>query len=261
MHRANPVRSLRSPRAGGGAARTESGGLPLNPGSRGNAENLASRSGDALDAGQNAAGPGSSRYLPRGMPWTERRETRPKWTLATRIVAERRAVQARLAALDRRVRPRRGRRRRQHSSLRDHGGRAGFRVARTALASRSSAVAPQADRSRRSKIREGSYGRCDVCSGSISIARLRALPESVRCVRCANQLSALPSFGVCAPAQGAEHGSEGGVLLEVLSDAASSCQFGDGGPPAFRPSTVGDRGHKVSISRRARSTGSRLWRV
>jgi len=35
------------------------------------------------------------------------------------------------------------------------------------------------------KIREGSYGRCDLCGLPIAAARLRALPEAVRCVTCA----------------------------------------------------------------------------
>jgi DnaK suppressor protein len=56
-------------------------------------------------------------------------------------------------------------------------------VSREVLASRLKALART-----EAKIREGTYGRCDVCSGPISVGRLRALPEAVRCVRCANQL-------------------------------------------------------------------------
>ena len=33
-------------------------------------------------------------------------------------------------------------------------------------------------------IREGRYGRCEICSASIPIARLRALPYSLLCVEC-----------------------------------------------------------------------------
>jgi DnaK suppressor protein len=35
------------------------------------------------------------------------------------------------------------------------------------------------------KIDEGSYGRCDRCSGPIAPARLEAAPESVLCIDCA----------------------------------------------------------------------------
>lgn len=33
-------------------------------------------------------------------------------------------------------------------------------------------------------IREGRYGRCEICNASIPIARLRALPYSLLCVEC-----------------------------------------------------------------------------
>jgi DnaK suppressor protein len=119
-----------------------------------------------------------------------RRGNPSKWTLATRIVAERRAVQARLAALD------------QQGPARDAvGGGDNTPVSEIMEAAQDSVLRELAFASREillsrlkqiaraeAKIREGSYGRCDVCSGSISIARLRALPEAVRCVRCANQL-------------------------------------------------------------------------
>ena len=35
------------------------------------------------------------------------------------------------------------------------------------------------------KLDEGTYGRCDGCGEAIGVDRLRALPESVLCVRCA----------------------------------------------------------------------------
>ena len=35
------------------------------------------------------------------------------------------------------------------------------------------------------KLREGTYGRCDVCGEPIAATRLQALPDSVMCVACA----------------------------------------------------------------------------
>jgi DnaK suppressor protein len=37
------------------------------------------------------------------------------------------------------------------------------------------------------KLAEGSYGTCDSCGGPIAPARLRAAPESVRCIDCARR--------------------------------------------------------------------------
>jgi RNA polymerase-binding transcription factor DksA len=116
--------------------------------------------------------------------------TPSKWSLATRIVAERRAVQARLAALDRQDRAR---------DLASGGDNTPFSevleaaqdsVARDLmLASREVLVRRLKALARaEAKIREGTYGRCEVCRAPISIARLRALPEAVRCAHCADQL-------------------------------------------------------------------------
>jgi DnaK suppressor protein len=38
------------------------------------------------------------------------------------------------------------------------------------------------------KVREGTYGLCDTCGKAIPEGRLRALPEAVHCVRCAERL-------------------------------------------------------------------------
>ena len=35
------------------------------------------------------------------------------------------------------------------------------------------------------KLDEGSYGTCDACGGPIPVQRLRAMPDSVRCLECA----------------------------------------------------------------------------
>lgn len=112
-----------------------------------------------------------------------------KWSLATRILAERRAILARLAILDRR---RAARTREwpagdnaptpevmeavQESLARD-----------IELASRETLVARLKALTRaEEKIRQGSYGRCDVCGHPIPPARLRAMPEAVVCVPCAD---------------------------------------------------------------------------
>jgi len=119
-----------------------------------------------------------------------RRGSPSKWTLAARIVAERRAVQARLAALDR------------QGPARDAiGGGDNTPASEIMEAAQDSVLRDLAFTSREvlvsrlkqhvraeAKIREGTYGRCDACNGRISMARLRALPEAVRCVRCANLL-------------------------------------------------------------------------
>jgi DnaK suppressor protein len=35
------------------------------------------------------------------------------------------------------------------------------------------------------KLEEGTYGTCDACGGEIPAARLKAQPESVECIKCA----------------------------------------------------------------------------
>jgi DnaK suppressor protein len=40
------------------------------------------------------------------------------------------------------------------------------------------------------KIAEGSYGRCDICNRTIMSERLEAVPQAVRCIRCASERSA-----------------------------------------------------------------------
>lgn len=120
-----------------------------------------------------------------------------KWSLATRILAERRAILARLAVLDRR----RAARTREwpvgdntptpevmeavQESL----------AKEIELASREALVARLKSLTRaEEKIRRGTYGRCDMCGQPIPPARLRALPEAVLCVACANRVPAQPSI-------------------------------------------------------------------
>jgi RNA polymerase-binding transcription factor len=38
-----------------------------------------------------------------------------------------------------------------------------------------------------SKLKDGTYGRCDNCAAAISPGRMRALPDSVLCVSCASR--------------------------------------------------------------------------
>jgi len=111
-----------------------------------------------------------------------------KWTLATRILAERRSILSRLAALDRRP------------PMRNQGHIQGDNtptseimetvqecvtkelefVSRGILLARLKTLARAEE-----KIRDGSYGRCDTCGQPIAAARLRAMPEAVQCVHCA----------------------------------------------------------------------------
>lgn len=114
-----------------------------------------------------------------------------KWTLATRILAERRATQARLAALDGRNPAGDGTCPPGHSPARaDVIEEAQAAVAkqeeqavREVLAVRLKALARAAQ-----KVREGTYGRCDACGGPIPPLRLRAVSEAIHCVPCAERL-------------------------------------------------------------------------
>lgn len=113
-----------------------------------------------------------------------------KWSLATRILSERRAILVRLAALDR------------QGPARDPRGAGGDSTPASEImeAAQESAARELAFASREvlvsrlkvlaraeAKIREGTYGRCDACGQPIPAARLRVLPEAVRCVPCADR--------------------------------------------------------------------------
>jgi len=120
----------------------------------------------------------------------QRKQATSKWTLVTRILAERRAILNRLSALD------------QHNPGRHPGGLGGdntptselMEAAQEAVAmeiaftSRGALVArlKALDRAEE-KIRHGTYGRCDACGQPIAPARLQAIPEAIRCVACADQ--------------------------------------------------------------------------
>lgn len=111
-------------------------------------------------------------------------------TQAARISAERKSLQARLAALDR------------GAGLREQGRLTGDNTptsdildtvqeamakeealkAREALVRRLKVLARAEE-----KIRKGTYGLCEACGGAIPPARLRTLPEAVLCLRCAEQ--------------------------------------------------------------------------
>lgn len=109
--------------------------------------------------------------------------------LGARILAEQRAARARLQALERNA----------------SGGRLGdgdntpladpLEAARQAIAeielegSRDTLVRRLKKLYRAAeKVREGSYGACDVCGDSIPLARLQAVPEAVHCRDCAEEL-------------------------------------------------------------------------
>lgn len=120
-----------------------------------------------------------------------------KWSLATRILAERRAILARLAVLDRR----RAARTREWpagdntptpevmEAVQESLAKEIELVSREALVVRLKSLARAEE-----KIRRGTYGRCDMCWQPIPPARLRALPEAVLCVACANRAPAQPGI-------------------------------------------------------------------
>ena len=118
----------------------------------------------------------------------DRKHAPSKWTLATRILAERRAILVRLTTLD------------QRSPARNRGRLGGDNTptsevmeaaqesmakelefaSRDVLVARLKALARTEE-----KIREGTYGRCDACDQPIGAARLQVMPEAVQCVPCA----------------------------------------------------------------------------
>ena len=107
-----------------------------------------------------------------------------KWTLATRILAERRAILERLAALDQPdpagARGQLGGDNTPTSEVMEAVAKDLELASREVLVSRLRALTRAEE-----KIREGTYGRCEVCGRRIPPARLQALPEAVRCMPCA----------------------------------------------------------------------------
>jgi len=121
----------------------------------------------------------------------KRRQTQSRWALATRILAERRAILNRLAALDQR-RPTRdqgclGGDNTPTSEVMDVAQETAAKelefASREVLVMRLKALARSEE-----KIREGTYGRCDACGQPIPPARLQAVPEATRCLPCAREL-------------------------------------------------------------------------
>ena len=118
----------------------------------------------------------------------ERKRTPSKWVLATRILAERRAILDRLTALDQRSPARnRGRLGGDNTPTSEVMEAAQESVAKEIeFASREILVARLKALARaEEKIREGTYGRCDACDQPIGAARLQVMPEAVQCVPCA----------------------------------------------------------------------------
>jgi len=116
------------------------------------------------------------------------RNARAKEEQAARISAERESLHARLAALDRR------------RALRERGPLTGDNTPTSdTLDTAQEAIAKEENLAVRGamierlkvlaradeKIREGTYGMCEACGKPILRARLRALPEAILCVPCA----------------------------------------------------------------------------
>jgi len=121
---------------------------------------------------------------------SERKQAPSKWSLATRILTEHRAILNRLTRLD------------QRRPTQDQGCSGGDNMPTSEITEVAQETAAKelefASREvllRRlkllvrveEKIREGTYGRCDACGQPIPAARLRAMPEAVLCVPCAVQ--------------------------------------------------------------------------
>lgn len=117
----------------------------------------------------------------------KQRQAPSKWTLATRILAERRAILERLAALDQPdpagARGQLGGDNTPTSEVMEAVQEAVAKdlelASREVLVSRLRALTRAEE-----MIREGTYGRCGVCGRRIPPARLQALPEAVRCMPC-----------------------------------------------------------------------------
>lgn len=120
----------------------------------------------------------------------KRTPTPSKLTLASRVLAERRAVLARLAILDLDRPPRRpGAMGGDNTPTSEAMEAVQESVANDiALASRGVLLARlRALNEAEKKIREGTYGRCEVCGHPIPPARLAAMPEATQCVPCAER--------------------------------------------------------------------------
>lgn len=59
------------------------------------------------------------------------------------------------------------------------------------------------------RMKQGTYGLCEVCQAKIPVARLNALPYSTTCVNCQREMENYPGWA----------GGRGGVDWEKVSDA------------------------------------------
>jgi RNA polymerase-binding transcription factor DksA len=113
-----------------------------------------------------------------------------KSTRTARVLAEQRAVEARLTALNRESPVHeRGRFSADNTPTAEFAESVQERIAREMeFASRGILVTRLRGLTRaRQKLREGTYGVCDACGGPIPPRRLQALPEASLCVPCAKQ--------------------------------------------------------------------------
>ena len=61
------------------------------------------------------------------------------------------------------------------------------------------------------KLKQGTYGQCEICQTKIPIARLNALPYSTTCIKCQREMEAYPGW----------HGDRGGNWEKVYDAEAS----------------------------------------
>jgi len=123
------------------------------------------------------------------MGW-ELRKAQARSTQASLIGAERRSLEARLAALDRST----GLREQGHLSgdntptsdtldtVQESMAKEEALAAREVLSQRLKMLARAEE-----KIRKGTYGVCEACGGAIAPERLQSVPEAILCLDCAEQ--------------------------------------------------------------------------
>jgi DnaK suppressor protein len=60
------------------------------------------------------------------------------------------------------------------------------------------------------RIKQGTYGSCELCQAKIPVARLNILPYSTTCVKCQREMETDPSFGDSDGADWGKVSGEGG---------------------------------------------------
>ena len=64
------------------------------------------------------------------------------------------------------------------------------------------------------RLKQGTYGLCEVCQTKIPVARLNALPYSTTCIKCQREMESYPGW----------HGGRNGADWEKVYDSESSTE-------------------------------------